>query len=67
MIFDILINNKKSKYLWITRSKARTSVLSLKLTELEIIYEELEEEPILLLDDFMSELDENRRNNLVKQ
>lgn len=63
--FDILINNKKVN-IYGSQGQARTSVLSLKLTELEIIYEELEEEPILLLDDFMSELDENRRNNLVK-
>lgn len=40
-------------------------MLSLKLTELNIIEEEIGEEPILLLDDFMSELDENRRNNLT--
>ena len=37
----------------------------MKLTELNIIQDEIEEPPILLLDDFMSELDENRRNNLT--
>ena len=36
------------------------------MTELKIIKEEIGETPILLLDDFMSELDENRRNNLTK-
>ncbi len=40
-------------------------MLSLKLTELKIIEEQIGEKPILLLDDFMSELDENRRNNLT--
>ena len=40
--------------------------MSLKLAELNIIYDEIGEEPILLLDDFMSELDENRRTNLSK-
>lgn len=63
--FDILINNKKVN-VYGSQGQARTSVLSLKLAELEIIYDEIEEEPILLLDDFMSELDENRRNNLTK-
>ncbi len=32
---------------------------------MEIIYDEIGEYPILLLDDFMSELDENKNNNLV--
>ena len=63
--FDILINNKKVN-IYGSQGQARTSVLSLKLAELEIIYDEIDEEPILLLDDFMSELDENRRNNLTK-
>ena len=48
-----------------SQGQQRTSVLSLKLTELNIIQDEIEEPPILLLDDFMSELDENRRNNLT--
>ena len=48
-----------------SQGQQRTVVLSLKITELSIIEEETGEEPILLLDDFMSELDENRRNNLT--
>ena len=40
--------------------------MSLKLTELNIIYEETGERPILLLDDFMSELDENRIKKLLE-
>ncbi len=39
------------------KGKNRTAVLSLKLSELQVIHDEIEEEPILLLDDFMSELD----------
>ncbi|MBR3133662.1 MAG: hypothetical protein IKG42_06380 [Clostridia bacterium] len=39
--------------------------MSLKLTELSIIYDETGERPILLLDDFMSELDENRREQFI--
>ena len=41
-------------------------MLSLKMSELEVIKEEINEKPILLLDDFMSELDEKRRNNFME-
>ena len=43
----------------------RTVVLSLKLAELNVIYDEIGEYPILLLDDFMSELDIERRKNFL--
>ena len=36
------------------------------MCELEIIKEETGENPILLLDDFMSELDSKRRNSFLK-
>ena len=62
--FDIYINDTKVN-VYGSQGQQRTSVLSLKLTELNIIQDEIEEPPILLLDDFMSELDENRRNNLT--
>ena len=63
--FDVFINEKKVNT-YGSQGQARTAVLSLKLAELNIINEEIGEEPILLLDDFMSELDENRRTNLSK-
>lgn len=63
--FEVLIDNKKVN-IYGSQGQQRTVVLSLKLAELNIIYDEVEEEPILLLDDFMSELDENRRTNLTK-
>ena len=44
----------------------RTAILSLKLCELQIIKEEIGETPVLLLDDFMSELDEKRRNSFLE-
>ena len=62
--FEILINNIKVN-IYGSQGQQRTVVLTLKLTELNIMFEEIGEEPILLLDDFMSELDENRRNNLT--
>ena len=57
---DVLVN------IYGSQGQHRTAVLSLKLSELEIIYEEVGEYPILLLDDFMSELDEKRRNNFLQ-
>ena len=49
-----------------SQGQHRTAILSLKISELQIIYEEVGEYPILLLDDFMSELDNERRFNLLK-
>ena len=49
-----------------SQGQHRTAVLSLKLAELQVIYEEIGENPILLLDDFMSELDEFRRTNFLE-
>lgn len=59
------INSKKID-VYGSQGQQRTSILSLKLAELEIIKEEIGENPILLLDDFMSELDSERRLNLLK-
>ena len=40
-------------------------MLSLKLSELQVIYDDIGEYPILLLDDFMSELDSKRRESFL--
>ena len=52
--------NKKQLDIYGSQGQHRTAILSLKLSELNIVKEEIGEEPILLLDDFMSELDEKR-------
>lgn len=49
-----------------SQGQQRTAALSLKLSELEIIKEEIGEYPILLLDDVMSELDQNRQHFLLE-
>ena len=49
-----------------SQGQHRTAILSLKISELQIIYDEVGEYPILLLDDFMSELDNERRINLLE-
>lgn len=49
-----------------SQGQQRTSVLSLKLAELELIKEREGVYPIFLLDDVMSELDEERRSFLLE-
>lgn len=58
--------NGKQVDIYGSQGQQRTTILSLKMCELEIIKEEIGEYPILLLDDFMSELDEKRKNNFLK-
>ena len=62
--FMIYINEKEVGT-YGSQGQNRTVVLSLKLAELNVIYDEIGEYPILLLDDFMSELDEERRKNFL--
>ncbi len=63
--FKILINSTDAR-VYGSQGQQRTSVLSLKLAELEYLKEEAGEYPILLLDDVMSELDKSRRNYLMQ-
>ncbi|MDD2457999.1 MAG: DNA replication/repair protein RecF [Eubacteriales bacterium] len=49
-----------------SQGQQRSAVLSLKLSELEIITEDIGERPVLLLDDVMSELDTDRRRCLLE-
>lgn len=63
--FYIYINGKQVN-IYGSQGQNRTVILSLKLSELEIIHDEIGEYPILLLDDFMSELDGKRRENFLK-
>ena len=63
---DFFINlDEKKLDIYGSQGQHRTTVLSLKLAELKIIEEEIGEKPILLLDDFMSELDKNRIKNFL--
>ena len=49
-----------------SQGQQRTAALSLKLSELSMMKEEIGEAPVLLLDDVMSELDENRQKQLAE-
>ena len=48
-----------------SQGQQRTAALSLKLSEIRIIEEETGEKPILLLDDVLSELDNDRQTYLI--
>ena len=48
-----------------SQGQQRTTALSVKLAELELIRQEVGEYPVLLLDDVLSELDENRQAHLL--
>ena len=48
-----------------SRGQQRTAALSLKLAEVDLMRRETGEQPVLLLDDVLSELDEHRRSFLV--
>ncbi len=63
--FEIYIN-KKNVAIFGSQGQQRTSIISLKLAEAEVIYDEIEEYPIVLLDDFMSELDKKRIHGFIK-
>ena len=58
--------NKKDIKIFGSQGQNRTAMLSLKLAELQVIYDEIGEYPILLLDDFMSELDKTRRKKFLE-
>ena len=49
-----------------SRGQQRTAALTLKLAEVKLIGQEVGEQPILLLDDVMSELDDARRGYLMR-
>ena len=61
----IIYINKKEVGTFGSQGQNRTAMLSLKLSELQVIYDDIGEYPILLLDDFMSELDNKRRKNFL--
>lgn len=48
-----------------SQGQQRTSALSLKLAEIELVKQSISGNPILLLDDVLSELDRNRQNYLL--
>lgn len=50
-----------------SQGQQRSTVLSLKLSEAELLYEKNEERPVILLDDVLSELDNSRQDFLLNK
>ena len=48
-----------------SQGQQRTAALSLKLAEIELVRQSIGDEPVLLLDDVLSELDSSRQNYLL--
>ena len=65
---NILIQiNGISAYSFSSRGQAKNIVLSLRLSEAKIIQSTINVQPILLLDDILSELDEFRRKKIIEK
>lgn len=58
--------NGTSVHQYGSQGQQRTTALSLKLAEIELIHQEVGEYPLLLLDDVLSELDANRQSHLLQ-
>ncbi len=58
--------NGKDVQMFGSQGQQRTVALSVKLAEIELIRKETGEFPLLLLDDVLSELDQNRQNQLIE-
>ena len=58
--------NDKNVQTYGSQGQQRTTALSVKLAEIELMYEMTGEYPVLLLDDVLSELDDDRQTHLLK-
>lgn len=63
---EILINGKNAKS-FASQGQQRSAVLSLKLAEAAALRERMGEEPVILLDDVLSELDGGRQHYLLNE
>ena len=63
--FICYVNEKKAQF-YGSQGQQRTIVLSLKLAEVELMQQKTGEFPVLLLDDVLSELDDERQHILMR-
>lgn len=63
---EILINGKNARAFG-SQGQQRSAVLSLKLAEASVLNERMGEEPVILLDDVLSELDSKRQDFLLNE
>ena len=61
----VLTLNKNQMKQFASQGQIRTAALSMKLSQMKILRDQSGEEPVLLLDDVMSELDRKRRACLI--
>lgn len=64
--FNIIINDRKAK-IFASQGQQRSAVLSLKLAEAKVLSNLTGENPVILLDDVLSELDKKRRDFLLNE
>jgi DNA replication and repair protein RecF len=62
---ELLLNGAPARQ-YGSQGQQRTIVLALKLAELQLLDQVLEEPPLLLLDDVLAELDLKRQNQLLE-
>ena len=62
----IFFLNDKNIALYGSQGQLRSVILALKLSEIELFKQSGDDDPILLLDDIFSELDLDKKNNLIK-
>ena len=63
---EIIINGKNARS-FASQGQQRSAVLSLKLAEASVLRERMGEEPVILLDDVLSELDTKRQDFLLNE
>lgn len=61
---NIMLNGENTK-VYASQGQQRTAVLSMKLAEIDLMKEESGDYPVLLLDDVLSELDDDRKKQLL--
>ena len=64
--FDVLLSGRSLKSFG-SQGQTRTAAISLKLAERELFRQDTGEEPVLLLDDVLSELDAGRQNFVLNE
>ncbi len=60
----ILLNKKEAKF-FASRGEIRSIILAIKYGELQYLKSHFKKEPLMLLDDIFSELDEQRKENIL--
>ena len=64
--FEVFLDNRSLKSFG-SQGQTRTAAIALKLSEREISRDDTGEEPVLLLDDVLSELDQGRQDFILNE